>query len=64
MENYNKQCGTKIDSQFEYVKHSLFLYYYFLITVLFAIQTTVNLLAPPCMCIYVRELISPILMDT
>ena len=44
MENYNKQCGTKIDSQFEYVKHSLFLYYYFLIIILFFIRTTVNLL--------------------
>ena len=29
---------------FEYVKHSLFLFYYSLIIVLFSIQTTVNLL--------------------
>ena len=38
--------GQKKVYSCEYVKRSLFLYYYLLVIVLFSIQTTVNLLFP------------------
>ena len=42
------QGGAKVGLQSWLQKQSLFLYYYLLIIVLFSIQTTVNLLVPPC----------------